>query len=484
MYKSSYIKEISIQSNVLLLNAMKLIDKNGKGICFILKGKKLVGILTDGDIRRAILKGIKLDTVVSNIMRKNFFSMSVGSSVSDIQNKLKEVDYIPIVNELNELVDYASQLQFHHIPLAKPVLNGNELEYVSDCVQTGWISSQGKYVNLFEEKFSEFTNSQNTCAVSNGTVALHLALVALGIKPGDEVLVPNLTFAAPVNAVIYCGAVPVLVDVNKHTMTMDVDHLQKAVTKKTTAIVPVHLYGHPAPMNEIMDIARDNNLIVVEDCAEAIGSYYNNKHVGTIGHAGTFSFFGNKTITTGEGGMIIFKDESILKHAKVLRDHGMSKDKKYWHEFIGFNYRMTNMQAAIGVAQMEAASKFVQAKIDIAEEYKRNLQNIKNVQLPSNYGNVINSYWLYTIVLPVELSTCRDKILKLMQEDGIEARQIFIPISEMPPYKKYIDKDNDYNVSKILSKSGISLPTSVDMTKKDILRVSDSFIKLIDKIKI
>lgn len=484
MYKFSHIKEISIQSNALLLNAMKLIDKNSKGICFILKGKKLVGILTDGDIRRALLKGIKLDAVVSNVMRKNFFSMPVGSSASDIQNNLKKVDYIPIVNELNELVDYASQLHFHHIPLAKPILNGNELEYVSDCVNTGWISSQGKYVNLFEEKFSEFTKSQNTCAVSNGTVALHLALVALGIKPGDEVLVPNLTFAAPVNAVIYCGAVPVLVDVNKHTMTMDVDHLQKAVTKKTTAIVPVHLYGHPAPMKEIMDIARANNLFVIEDCAEALGSYYNNKHVGTIGHAGTFSFFGNKTITTGEGGMIIFKDESILKYAKVLRDHGMSKDRKYWHEFIGFNYRMTNMQAAIGVAQMERVSKFIQIKQGIAKEYNKNLKNVKGVQLPGNFGNVINSFWLYTINLPVKLISNRDKILESMLEDGIEARPIFFPMSEMPPYKRYIDIDKDYSVSCYLSKSGISLPSSVDLTKEDILRVSDSFIKGIDKVKI
>lgn len=484
MYKSDPIKKISIQSNDLLSTAMKFINKNAQGICFILEGKKLVGILTDGDIRRVILNGFTLDTIVSKVMRKNFVSMAVGSSSSEIQNNLKKVDFIPIVNELNELVDYASQLHFHHIPLAKPILDGNELEYVSDCVNTGWISSQGKYVNLFEEKFAEFTNSQNTCAVSNGTVALHLALVALGVKPGDEVVVPNLTFAAPVNAVIYSGAVPVLVDVNKYTTAMDVDDLRKAITKKTTAIIPVHLYGHPAPMKEIMKIARTNNLFVVEDCAEALGSYYNDKHVGTYGDAGTFSFFGNKTITTGEGGMIIFKDKSTLNHAKILRDHGMSKDKKYWHEFIGFNYRMTNMQAAIGVAQMEVASKFVEAKRYIAEEYNRNLQSIKNVQLPGNYGDVINSYWLYTVFLPIGLTTYRDKILNLMLEDGIEARPIFFPISEMPPYQRYIDKDKEYSVSSYLSKSGISLPSSVNLTKEDILRVSQSFIKAIGKAKI
>jgi len=481
MRKSTTIKEMSIQSSASLLTAMELINKNSQGICFALKGQKLVGVLTDGDIRRAILQGFDLNEIVSKVMKKKFLSIEMGSSTSDIQDKLKIVECIPIVNELYELVDYANQLHFHHIPLVQPVLDGNELEYITDCVNTGWISSQGKYVNLFEEKFAEFTDSKNTCAVSNGTVALHLALIALGVKPGDEVVVPNLTFAAPVNAVIYAGATPVMVDVNKDTMAMDVDNLRRVITKKTTTIIPVHLYGHPAPMKEIMNIARSNNLIVIEDCAEAIGSFYDDKHVGTYGDAGTFSFFGNKTITTGEGGMVIFKDESTLKHAKVLRDHGMSKDKKYWHEFIGFNYRMTNMQAAIGVAQMEVASKFVKAKQDIAAEYNRNLENIKNIQFPGNFGNVINSYWLYTIVLPVELTSYRDKILEIMLGDGVEARPIFFPISEMPPYQKYIDKDNLYSISKYLSKSAISLPSSVNMTKYEILRASKSLIRAIDK---
>ncbi len=484
MYKSDPIKEISLQSNALLSTAMKLINQNAQGICFVLKGKKLVGILTDGDIRRAILKGYRLDAIISKVMRKNFLSMAVGSSAGDIQKQLKKVDFIPIVNELNELVDYASQLRFHHIPLAKPILDGNELEYVTDCINTGWISSQGKYVNLFEEKFSEFTGSKHACAVSNGTVALHLALVALGVSPGDEVVLPNLTFAAPINAVIYTGAIPVLIDVNKDTMAMDVDDLRRAITNKTTAIIPVHLYGHPAPMKEIMDIAKSNDLIVIEDCAEALGSFYEDRHVGTFGDAGTFSFFGNKTITTGEGGMIIFKNKSTLDHAKILRDHGMSKHKKYWHEYVGFNYRMTNMQAAIGVAQMEEVSKFIQVKQAIAREYNKNLRNVKGVQLPGNFGNVINSYWLYTINLPVELTSYRDNVLDSMLKDGIEARPIFFPMSEMPPYKRYIDKDRDYSVSTYLSKSGISLPSSIDLTKDDILRVSDSFIKAIDKVNI
>ena len=212
-----------------------------------------------------------------------------------------------------------------------------------------------------------------------------------------------------------------------------------------------------------------------------MGSFSENKHVGTHGDAGTFSFFGNKTITTGEGGMVIFKDKSVYEHAKVLRDHGMSKDKKYWHEYIGFNYRMTNMQAAIGLAQMEVARKFVKAKQDLAKEYNKNLSVIKNLQLPGNFGNVVNSYWLYTVVLPEELAGYRDKILDFMLKDGVEARPIFFPMSEMPPYQRYIDKHNEYPISKYLAKSSISLPSGVNLTKDDILRASNAFIKAIDQ---
>lgn len=483
MIKTGTLENLIIDSSSSILEAMDLIDKNGLGICFVVKSRKLEGILTDGDIRRVLLAKKSTDEIVLNVMQKKYISLKVGSDIKTIQEHLVKTDYIPIIDEENNLVDFASRARFHQIPLTQPILNGNELEYITDCINTGWISSQGKYVNLFEKNFAEYTGGNNACAVSNGTVALHLALIALGIKPGDEVIVPNLTFAAPVNAIIYSGATPVLIDVNKNTMSMDVEELRNAVTEKTTAIIPVHLYGHPAPMREIMEIAKSNNLIVIEDCAEALGSFYDDRHVGTYGDAGTFSFFGNKTITTGEGGMIIIKDKLAFEHAKVLRDHGMAKDKKYWHEYIGFNYRMTNMQAAIGVAQMEVATKFVKAKQDLAAEYNKNLSVIKNLKFPGNFGNVINSYWLYTIVLPEELSDYRDKILDIMLKDGVEARPIFFPMSEMPPYQQYIDKRKEYTNSKYLSKSAISLPSGVNLTKHDIFRASNAFIKAIDQAK-
>lgn len=483
MIKTGSLNNLIIESTSSLVDAMGLIDKNGKGICFVTDSDVLVGILTDGDIRRALLSNENINEKVQDVMQRDFISLKVGSNIQDIQAELVKVDLIPIVNEQNEIVDYASRDRFHQIPLTQPIFDGNELEYITDCINTGWISSVGKYVTMFEDKFAEYTGSKHTCAVSNGTVALHLALVTLGIKPGDEVIVPNLTFASPINAVIYCGAIPVLVDVDKDTMVMGMENLKKAITSKTAAIIPVHLYGYPAPMTEIMNVARENNIIVIEDCAEALGSFYDDKHVGCYGDAGTFSFFGNKTITTGEGGMIIFNDKEKLNHAKMLRDHGMSKKIKYWHEHIGFNYRMTNMQAAIGVAQMEAIDKLVQAKQFIAEEYKKNIQCIDGIQLPNDADNIVNSYWLYTIVLPHNLSSSRDKIIEIMLKDGIEARPVFFPMSDMPPYQEYIRKEVNFDVSRYLSSSAISLPSGANLTKQDIKRTSMSLKNAIEKVK-
>jgi len=336
-----------------------------------------------------------------------------------------------------------------------------------DCINTGWISSQGKYVAQFEDTFGKYVGCNNTLAVSNGTVALHLALVALGIGPGDEVLVPNLTFAAPMNAVLYVGATPVLIDVNPETMTIDADLAKKAVTDKTRAIMPVHLYGHPADMIAIMQIAEDNNLLVIEDCAEALGSMYQSKHVGNFGDASTFSFFGNKTITTGEGGMIVFKNSTHRERAKVLRDHGMSPERKYWHDHVGFNYRLTNIQAAIGVAQMEKINFFVDRKRMIANKYREHLKDYNFLKLPVEMDEVKNSYWIYTLVLAKELSDKRDALIDYLKLRGVESRPVFYPLHVMPPYKQYANNQN-YEVSNWLSKGGVSLPTSVYMKDDEI----------------
>ena len=316
-------------------------------------------------------------------------------------------------------------------------------------------------------------------AVSNGTVALHLALVTLGIGPGDEVIVPDLTFAAPVNAVLYVGATPVLVDIDQHSMTMNMGAAERAVTARTRAIIPVHLYGHPVDMGQVLALAKKHDLAVVEDCAEAIGSLYQGVPVGNFGHAAIFSFYGNKTITTGEGGMLLFKDAAMYERARMLRDHGMSRDRRYWHDQVGFNYRMTNIQAAIGVAQMERIEKFVDRKRWNAHQYRLRLSNVAGLQLVSEAVDVVNSYWFYTILLPRELSAKRDEIIGMMLKNGVEARPVFYPMHRMPPYAPFVKTGQTYPISDAVSDAGISLPSGVNMSEADVEKVCFVLINII-----
>lgn len=473
MNKATSIENLVVQASVTLSDAIQLIDRVGSGICFVCEGRRLIGVLTDGDVRRALLEGARLDSPVDSLMKRDFFSLPVNSPLESIQKNLVNYKYIPIVDAAGEFVDLATASRYHQIPLVQPVFNGNELEYVTDCIRTGWVSSQGKYVRQFEEDFGEYVGCPYTLAVSNGTVALHLALVTLGIGPGDEVIVPNLTFAAPVNAVLYVGATPVLVDVDPYTMAIDPEVVAVAITERTRAIIPVHLYGHPADMNKVMALADKHKLMVIEDCAEALGSQYHGAHVGSFGHAATFSFFGNKTITTGEGGMLLFKEAAMRDRAKMLRDHGMSPERRYWHNEVGYNYRLTNIQAAIGVAQLEKVDSFVGRKRWIADQYNKRLTGISQLQLPGEQGDVRNSYWLYTVVLAPDLVPKRNELLDLLKNNGIEARPVFYPIHRMPPYKQFGLAGSTYNVSNYLSDGGISLPSSVSVTETELQRVCD-----------
>lgn len=473
------INHLCIENGSTVADAMKLIDSEATGVCFVIDGTRLIGIVTDGDIRRSLLAGKTLDSVVDEVMKREFFSLPISSSIEIIQKNLFNYKYIPIVNGAGEFVDLATPSRYHQIPLIQPVFDGNELEYVTECIRTGWISSQGKYVRLFEERFSEYVGCPYSLAVSNGTVAIHLALVTLGIGPGDEVIVPDLTFAAPVNAVLYVGATPVLVDVDPITMAIDTNAAAAAVTDRTRAIIPVHLYGHPADMAKLMLLAEQHDLIVIEDCAEALGSRYGGTHVGNFGHASTFSFFGNKTITTGEGGMVLFREEAMRDRAKILRDHGMSPDRRYWHNEVGFNYRLTNIQAAIGLGQLERIGTFIDRKRWVADQYRARLSGVDALQLPTDQGPVFNSYWLYTVILRANYVSERNAILDILKENGIEARPVFYPLHRMPPYQQYRRSGVQWTVSDHLADGGISLPSSINVTENELQRVCSMFIAAI-----
>ncbi|KKK44906.1 hypothetical protein LCGC14_3166370, partial [marine sediment metagenome] len=295
-----------------LQDVMKALNSGIYGIV-LLAGEDgaLLGIFTDGDVRRALLGGAQLDEPARLHMNTDFKSGNEKNSHEENVNLLNEkIRHLPILDASGCPVDLISWAEIWRLPVSAPYLGGNELKYVSDCITSGWISSQGHYVKRFEKLFSEFFKIDALTA-SSGTTALHLALAALGIGPGDEVIVPDLTFAASANVVMHCGAKPVFVDVSEETWTMDPSLLEGVITDKTRAVMPVHLYGHPCDMNPILEIAEKNDLYVVEDCAEALGARYKSELVGTLGDIGCFSFFANKVITTGEGGMVVTRDREL-----------------------------------------------------------------------------------------------------------------------------------------------------------------------------
>lgn len=464
---------ISLDSS--LITAIEAITNNSQGVCFVTDGAKFKGVLTDGDIRRALLSGAEKNSSVKEYMKTDAVTLSVTASPVEIQQSLTfNIRHIPLLDDNGDLVDYVSQNHFQRIPLAEPSLSGNEILYVTECMQTNWISSRGRFVTEFEKMFSEFHQMPEGVAVSNGTVALSLALEALGVGAGDEVIVPDLTFAASINAVIHVGAIPVIVDVDTVTWTMDIQLTEEAITSRTKAIMPVHLYGHPANMIEICKIAKKHNLLIVEDCAEAIGSKVNDKFAGSFGDASCFSFFGNKTITTGEGGMILFKDIDASKRARILRDHGMSPDRRYWHEVVGYNYRMTNIQAAIGVAQMERVEHFMQHKRDLAAKYEEQLSEISDIVLPAEASWAYNTYWLYSVLILPASGINRDELIRSMALNGIETRAVFYPLHNMTIYEKYTNNKSFPN-SEYIAQYGICLPSASSTTETEVIKVAEVF---------
>ena len=359
-----------------------------------------------------------------------------------------------------------------NIPIQKPYLGKKELKNATDCIKSGWISSQGKYLKLFEKEFGKIHKNDNCLAVSNGTSAIHLALTALDISEGDEVIVPDITFAAVINSVIHSRATPVICDVNKKNWCMDFDSFRKRVTKKTKAVIPVHLYGYPIDMTKMWEYCKKNNILVIEDCAEALGSRYNNNPVGTkYCHASTFSFFGNKTITTGEGGMVIFRNKRVYEKAKILRDHGMSPKRKYFHEVVGYNYRMTSLQAAIGIAQLAKLNELIKHKVKIYNLYKYFLSDSKHISFQAEeFGSFYHSYWLVCIKLSNKKYT--KPLIKFLKNNDIDARTSFYPLSSTPIYKKYLRKGNNPKISNEIFEKVISLPSSVTLSKTQIQKIS------------
>lgn len=365
------------------------------------------------------------------------------------------------------------------IPVSMPDLTGNEQAYAADAVASTWISSSGKYLDRFEQEFAEACGCRFALGTSNGTTALHLALAALGVGPGDEVIVPSMTYIATANAVTYCGAEPVFVDIEPTTWCLDPAKIEDAITPRTKGIIPVHLLGHPADMDPILEVARVHGLWVVEDAAEATFATYRGRVAGSMGHAATFSFFGNKILTSGEGGAVTFQDPQLERRMSMLRGQGMDPNRRYHFPIVGYNYRMTNVAAAILCGQMERHEALIARRRRILELYAEELADVPGIALREDATWAEVAPWMASCVVdPARFGCTRDDLAAALKEAAIDTRPMFIPIHRLPPYRKAASKRRaTLPVTDRLGALGLMLPTFTQLADEDVLRICDSIRK-------
>lgn len=465
------LRDMSISPRSTIREALQAIERGTLGVALVIDpaSQRFDGLLTDGDLRRALLAGQGLESAVGTVQHPPTTTGRVGMSSEELMSLVKpSIRVVPLLDERGRVQDLAVLDRRVRLPIAEPQLGERELTYVTECVLTGWVSSAGKFVGQFEEMFARFCDTKYALATSNGTTALHLALLALKIGPGDEVIVPTLTFIATANAVRYTGATPVFVDSEPVSWGIDPARIEAAITPRTKAIVPVHLYGHPADMGPILAIAERHGLAVVEDAAEAHGARWCGRVVGGIGDIGVFSFYGNKIITTGEGGMVTTNRRDLYDAMRLFRDHGMSPERRYWHTVVGYNYRLTNLQAALGVAQMERIDGILARKREIAAAYTHGLSRIPGLTLPGEASWASAVYWLYSIVIDeAEFGWTRDEVMAYLKDHDVETRPVFPLVHQQPCY----DLAGRFDVAERLSAFGLSLPSAVTLQPAAVDRI-------------
>lgn len=368
------------------------------------------------------------------------------------------------------------------LPVTEPDLAGNEKKYVNDALDEGWISSNGRFIDRFEREFAAYCGASHAIACCNGTVALHVLLLALGIGPGDEVLVPSFTYVASANAVAYTGATPILVESEAQHWNMDPARLEEAITPRTRAIMVVHLYGHPTDMAAVEAVARRHDLLVVEDAAEAHGARVEGRTVGSFGAGATFSFYGNKIVTTGEGGMVTTNSAELAAKIRLLRGQGMDPQRRYWFPIVGYNYRMTNLAAALGCAQMERIEAFIARRRELAGWYHDTLApsvEALGMQLASEAPSTRNVHWLVSLRVP---ATQRDGLMRHLLAQGIDSRPFFPPLHTLPIYcdERY-HGGRDLRVAEELGATGLNLPTFGAMTRGDVDRVAHAIVEYLSR---
>jgi perosamine synthetase len=395
----------------------------------------------------------------------------MGPDIAEIIPSGDLVPHLPNISVEDQKRGFKGK-QRRSIPVCEPTLRGNEKKYVNECLDTNWISSAGRFITAFESAFAAACETKYAVACTSGTSALHLAMATMDLGPGDEVILPAFTMIATANAVAYTGATPVLVDSEAETWNIDMNQVADRITRKTRLVVPVHTYGHPADMDPLMALAEKHGFAVLEDAAEAHGATYKGRKVGRLGDAAAFSFYANKNITTGEGGMITTNHEAFAKTSRTLRDHAFSPERHFWHKFRGFNYRMTNVQAAIGLAQVERLNELVACRRENAALYNLLLADVPGIVRPPQAAHVENVFWMYSVLVRKEFGMSRDALRRFLGGQGIETRTFFIPIHLQPIYYSFF-KGQRFPVAEMLCKEGFYYPSSASLTERDIRFVAE-----------
>lgn len=461
------VQRFCCRADTPLLAAAELALSNGANVVFVTeRNGELAGRASLDRMRQLVLTGARgwtatardaMEPVPTTLVRG-----SDAEAVTDVAT--------PVIDANQCVIDVHVRQDMAFIPVAEPDLGPREFRYLVDAYLSTWISSTGDYIRQFERDFAARCGVKHGVATSNGTVSLQLAMAALDIGPGDEVIVPDFTFAASANTVIHLGATPVLVDVDPDTWCLTAKTFEAAITPRTKAVMPVHVFGRPAEMTEIARIAKERDIIVIEDAAEAHFAKYDGKTVGQFSRVASFSFFANKILTSGEGGICITDDDDLAARMRVLRDHGMRPERRYWHEEPGYNFRMTNMQAAVGVGQLERANEFLELRASVHRAYQEAMADIPGVTFPVNTDPRAEPVvWFSCARVP---PNARPALIDACKKANIDLRPFFNSLSAMPAYKPYA---RPCPVSEQLSLSGVNLPTSRRVDAAVIARIADIF---------
>lgn len=479
------IDSITVRENNTIKEAMEKINKVGLRIVLIIDdNKKLLGVATEGDIRRALLSKRNFDIPIKNIMTVNPIVALEGTPPTELLEKMLQnvIQEIPIVDKTGKLVDIALLSELKNIPLSSPDISYKEVEVINQVLATPFLSI-GPKIKEFEKKIADFIGTKYAVAVNSGTSGLHLCIRSLDIKEGDEVITTPFSFIASANCILFERAKPVFVDIDKDTLCIDSSKIEEKITGKTKAILPVHIFGYPCEMQKIMEIAKKYNLAVIEDACEALGSEYKNKKAGTFSDAAVFAFYPNKQITTGEGGIVVTNNEKIAKLCQSMRNQGRDEgDAWLSHSRLGYNYRMTEISAALGVVQMDRIDDILKKRQEIADLYNSKLNKIEGIKIPYVGPDVKISWFVYIIRLDEKRFSRqdRDKIIKEMQNRGINCRNYFPPIHLEPFYVRMFGyKEGSFPITEMVSSLTIALPFYNNLSENEVDYVCGSIKEII-----